>query len=142
MWPLDIYTIVAHIVLNSILKKKNQASENVGKFHTYLKCRVEYEFITKNQFHNWTSKLASIWDIFRKLGYFWLFLPVQAFCFSHQMLPALYTSNMNEICLHCHWLGFSSFILNFGQCGHVGFRLSYFWNSSTFQIKYKYNVVH
>ena len=27
-----------------------------------------------------------------------------------------YTSSMYEICLHCHWLGFSSFILNFGQC--------------------------
>ena len=26
------------------------------------------------QFHNWTSKLASIWHILRKLGYFWLFL--------------------------------------------------------------------
>ena len=28
-----------------------------------------------------------------------------------------YTSSMYEICLHCHWLGFSSFILNFEQCG-------------------------
>ena len=27
-----------------------------------------------------------------------------------------YTSSMYEICLHCHWLSFSSFILNFGQC--------------------------
>ena len=25
---------------------------------------------------------------------------------------------MYEICLHCHWLSFSSFILNFEQCGH------------------------
>ena len=32
-----------------------------------------------------------------------------------------YTSSMYEICLHCHWLGFSSFILNFGQCdGRTG----------------------
>jgi hypothetical protein len=31
-------------------------------------------FITKNQFHNWISKLARIWHIFRKLVYFWLFL--------------------------------------------------------------------
>ena len=29
-----------------------------------------------------------------------------------------YTSSMYEICLHCHWLGFSSFILNFGKCTH------------------------
>ena len=27
-----------------------------------------------------------------------------------------YTSSMHEIYLHCHWLSFSSFILNFGQC--------------------------
>ena len=27
-----------------------------------------------------------------------------------------YTSKMNEICLHCHWLCFSSIILSFGQC--------------------------
>ena len=27
-----------------------------------------------------------------------------------------YTSSMHEIYSHCHWLGFSSFILNFGQC--------------------------
>ena len=27
-----------------------------------------------------------------------------------------YTSSMYEICLHCHWLSFSSFKLNFGQC--------------------------
>ena len=27
-----------------------------------------------------------------------------------------YPSSMYEICLHCHWLGFPSFILNFGQC--------------------------
>ena len=27
-----------------------------------------------------------------------------------------YTSSMYEICLNCHWLGLSSFILNFGQC--------------------------
>ena len=26
-------------------------------------------------------------------------------------------SNFDEICLYCHWLGFSSFISNFGQCG-------------------------
>ena len=55
-----------------------EASDNVGKFHTYL--NVEYEFITKNKFHNWTSMLAHIWHVFRKLGYFWHFLsaPVQA----------------------------------------------------------------
>ena len=29
-----------HIVWNSIWKKENQASDNVGKFHTYLKCRI------------------------------------------------------------------------------------------------------
>jgi len=28
-----------------------------------------------------------------------------------------YTSRMNESCLHCHWLHFSSFILSFGHCG-------------------------
>ena len=46
----------------------------------YANWYVEYEFITKNQFHNWTSQLVCIWHIFRKLGYFWLFLraPVQA----------------------------------------------------------------
>ena len=27
-----------------------------------------------------------------------------------------YTSSIYEVCIHCHWLGFSSFILNFGQC--------------------------
>ena len=27
-----------------------------------------------------------------------------------------YTSNLNEICLHCHWLYFSKIILRFGQC--------------------------
>ena len=35
---------------------------------------VELEFITKNQFHNWTSELGFNWHIFGKLGYFWLFL--------------------------------------------------------------------
>ena len=29
-----------------------------------------------------------------------------------------YTSKMNDICLHCHWLFFSSIILNFEQCHH------------------------
>ena len=34
-----------------------------------------------------------------------------------------YTSKMNEICLHCHWLYFSSITLSFGQgelcpCSH------------------------
>ena len=28
----------------------------------------------------------------------------------------LYTSKMNEICLHCHLLDFSSIISSFGQC--------------------------
>ena len=27
-----------------------------------------------------------------------------------------YSSKMNEICLHCHWLYFSSITLSFGQC--------------------------
>ena len=27
-----------------------------------------------------------------------------------------YASKINEICLHCHWLYFSSFILSFRQC--------------------------
>ena len=26
-----------------------------------------------------------------------------------------YTSKLNEICLHCHWLYFSSIIMSFGQ---------------------------
>ena len=27
----------------------------------------------------------------------------------------LYTSKLNEICLHCHWLYFSPIIMSFGQ---------------------------
>ena len=34
--------------------------------------------------------------------------------FCHEF--TFYTSSMYEICLHCHWLGFSSITLNFGQC--------------------------
>ena len=47
-------------------------------FRTHCPKFNRYEFITKN--HNWTSKLARIWHVFRKLGSFWLFLsaPVQA----------------------------------------------------------------
>ena len=58
--------------------EKNRASDNEGKFHSFL-C-VESEFIVKNQFHNWSSELGCIWHIFGKLGSFWLFMsaPVQA----------------------------------------------------------------
>ena len=35
-----------------------------------------------------------------------------------------YTSKLNEICLHCHWLYFSSIIMSFGQGDHPC--LSYF----------------
>ena len=118
----------------------------------YANWYVEYEFITKNQFHNWTSQLVCIWHIFRKLGYFWLFLraPVQATSGDKNKTLVLEPSKraknnpiskkcakcvlalmsnyeidfwwwiyilhfkLYEICLHCHWLGFSSFILNFG----------------------------
>ena len=52
--------------------EKNRASDNEGKFHSFL-C-VESEFIVKNQFHNWSSELGCIWHIFGKLGSFWLFL--------------------------------------------------------------------
>ena len=34
-----------------------------------------------------------------------------------------YTSKLNEICLHCHWLYFSSIIMSFGQSGSLGCRL-------------------
>ena len=63
---------LVHIVRNSIWLKKNRASDNEGKFHSFW-C-VESEFFVKNLFHNWTSKLGCIWHIFGKLGYFWLFL--------------------------------------------------------------------
>ena len=58
-------------------RKTKPVTMQANFIHTWS---VEYEFITKNQFNNWTSKLARIWHIFRKLGYFWLFLsaPVQA----------------------------------------------------------------
>ena len=32
--------VPCHIVLNSFWIKKNRASDNEGKFHTYLKCRI------------------------------------------------------------------------------------------------------
>ena len=57
------YTV--NIVRNSIWKKKNQASDNIGKFHTYLKCRM--------WIHQQKSMLSRIWHVFIKLGYFWLF---------------------------------------------------------------------
>ena len=31
---------------------------------------VEFEFIVKNEFHNWTSELGCIWHIFGKFGSF------------------------------------------------------------------------
>ena len=34
-----------------------------------------------------------------------------------------YSSKMNEICLHCHWLYFSSIILSFGRCELVWYIL-------------------
>ena len=56
------------------------------------------------------------------------------------------TLSMYEICLHCHWLGFSSFILNFRQCvidvslfNPINSHLCMYWN----QLKKPYlNIVY
>ena len=43
-----------------------------------------------------------------------------------------YTSKMNEICLHCHWLYFSSIIMSFGQGVHiVSYNLGHFFFSNS-----------
>ena len=39
-----------------------------------------------------------------------------------------YTSKLNEICLHCHWLYFSSIIISFGQGGIWVINLSFCQN--------------
>ena len=41
-------------------------------------------------------------------------MPNYEIIFCHKF--TFYTSSIYEICLHCHWLGFSSIILNFEQC--------------------------
>ena len=63
---------VSYIVRNSIWLKKNRASDNEGKFHSFLMCRIW--IYSQKLFYNWTSDLGCIWHIFGKLGYFWLFL--------------------------------------------------------------------
>ena len=40
--------------------------------------------------------------------------PIMKLIFGDEFI--FYTSSMYEIYLHCHWLGFSYFILNLGQC--------------------------
>ena len=66
-----------------------------------------------------------IWHIFGKVGYFWRFsstsvLAATRCCPIMKLISdykfGFYTSKMNEICLHRHWLYFSSIILSFGQC--------------------------
>ena len=101
---------------------------------------VEYEFIIKNQFYYLTSKLGYLWLFLSapvqaapgdknkmlalehsKIAQFsknlpnapYLWCPIMKF-FCCEF--TLYPSNMYEICTHCHWLGFSSIILNLGHC--------------------------
>ena len=52
-------------------RKKEPVAMKANIIHFWC---VESELIIKNEFHKWTSELGCIWHIFRKLGYFWLFL--------------------------------------------------------------------
>ena len=54
--------VPGHIVRNSIWLKKNRISDNEGKFHSFLMCRIWI----KNKFHCWKSELGCIWHIFGK----------------------------------------------------------------------------
>ena len=47
----------------------------------------------------------------------WLWCPIMKLIFYYKF--RFYTSRMIEICLYCHWLYFSSFILSFGQCDYL-----------------------
>ena len=53
-----------------------------------------------------------------------------------------YTSTMYEICLHCHWLCYSSFILNFGQCAseHTSYELTLKLSNCLLIDQYRNNV--
>ena len=62
-----------HIVRNSFWIKKNRASDNEGKFHIFLKCRI-WICNKKKSIFPWTSELAWIWHFLRKLDYFWALL--------------------------------------------------------------------
>ena len=57
-----LFTNASHIVRNSFWIKKNwEVTMKANFIHIWS---VEYEFITKNQFHNWTSKdLAHFYKI-------------------------------------------------------------------------------
>ena len=61
---------------------------------------VEYEFITKNQFHNWTSKLAHIWHIltidYTLPRYYLKYLIGEEL--KHSKLLSFYNSNLTKIC--------------------------------------------
>ena len=95
------------------------------------------KFITKNQFHNWTSKLACIWHVFRKLGCFWLFLSAPVLhrviktkrmywktcqmCanFDVQLWNWFFVMNSYstpQVCMKFAYIVTVTFILNFGQC--------------------------
>ena len=86
--------MMIHIVRNSFWIKKNQARDNEGKFHAYLKCR-NWICIQKFNFH-WTSELAWIWHLLHwqhfdktyfKLMVVQLFLKTQKRQFCNQTLP-------------------------------------------------------
>ena len=58
----------SHPVRNSLWLKKNRASDNEGKFHSFLMCRIW--IYSQNFFHIWTSELGCICNIFGKFGSF------------------------------------------------------------------------
>ena len=62
----------SHIVRNSFWIKKNRSSDNEGKFHTYLKCRIW--ICKKKSIFPGTSELVWIWHFLRKFGSFWALL--------------------------------------------------------------------
>ena len=61
-------------------RTNNMAGQKGGKvvlFLLNLSLSKTNKFFTnwkRKNIHNWTSQLSCIWHIFRKLGYFWLFL--------------------------------------------------------------------
>ena len=85
-----------------------------------LSCRIWTKFLywrTQKE-----PKVAQFPKNVPNAGYFWC--PFMKLIFVDEFI--FYTSSMYEIRLHCHWLDFSSFILNFGQCvqGKIG---SWYW---------------
>ena len=73
IWSLlSLCKVLFHPGRNSFWIKKNRASDNEGKFHTYLKCRIW--ICNKKLNFSLDIRVSVNLAFFMKLDYFWLFL--------------------------------------------------------------------